>query len=550
MPVTVAKAGFFGWAALALVGCGSRLAQVDGGGDAGAPHAGAPDVDDGGASGGGASSGSASGAGSAGETTTGGSDSVSVPFNDLGVPSFQRIAPELPADLQSRVPPGSAVRRSVTTPRISIDGASVVVAVDFRWGAPEGDTAGGAGRPFRWTAQAGTEMLPVPWVDVVSGDGEAVFSKLAEYEVPPNLFRWTEQGGSVDLISAELFAEYPYGVDFGPSEGPFASRTGQSIVARGTNDTGWHSLLWEAQAGWQTLGSYGDQAISADGDVVVVNETHVWSTARGVEALPETCETAVFSSESGVLIAACRQAPEAVADKVLQLLPDGSQRDLSGAGEPMSVSSDGSVVLFTDDHVGSVRGAINLRRFRPTTLWSQATGMVSLSELDGSERLLGLSDSGVVALLNDVDELEPGVFDTVVSSIPLRWSLESGRQDLPLPTGYEHGNVTAYNGDASLVAGFVFNGSYLGPTTTYGEGVPSRPGKSMGTVTVWDEQGPRVLAEELFGLIEDPRDLEGGRPLFVRRTDRAILVIGTGQIPQSPPFQPDTTVWVAALPLR
>jgi hypothetical protein len=387
-------------------------------------------------------------------------------------------------------------------------------------------------------------------VDLVSGDGETVFSKLAQYEMPPNLFRWTEQGGSVDLISAELFAQYPYGVDFGPTEGPFASRTGQSIVARGTNDTGWHTLLWEAQAGWQTLGQYGDQAISADGNVVVVNETHVWSKERGVEALPDTCETAVFSSESGVLIAACREAPEAVAYKVLLLLPDGSQRDLSGAGDPMLVSSDGSVVLFTDDHVGSIRGASNLRRFRPTTLWSLATGMVSLSELDGSEQVLGLSDSGAVALLNDRDELEPGVLDTVVSSIPLRWSLDGGRQDLPLPTGFEHGNATAYNGDASLVAGFVFNGSYLGPTTTFGEGVPSRAGKSTGTVTVWDEQGPRVLADELSGLIDDRRDLDEGRPLFVRRTERAILIIGTGQISQSPELQPDTTVWIATLPLR
>jgi hypothetical protein len=531
-PVIGARAGFVGVAALVLVGCGSGT------------------INDGGASGGGGSSGSASSAGAAGVTTNGGSDSGSSPFDALVVPSFQRIAPELPADQQDQVPPGSAVRRSVVRPRISVDGSSVVVAVDFRWGAPEGDTAGGIGRPFQWTARVGTQPLPFPWVDVVSGDGKTVFSTLAEYEVPPNLFRWTEQGGSLDLISAELFAEYPYGLDFGPTAGPFASRTGRSLVARGTNDTGWHTLLWEAQAGWQTLGSYGEQAISADGNVVVVNETQVWSRARGVEALPDTCEMAVFSSESGVLIAACRPFPEAIANKVLQLLPDGSQRDLSGAGEPMLVSGDGSVVLFTDDHVGSLRGASNLRRFRPSTLWSQSTGMVSLSELDGSEHMLGLSDSGFVALLNDVDELEPGVLDTVVSSLPLRWSPDGGRQDLPLPTGYEHGNATAYNSDASLVAGFVFNGSYLGPTTTFGEGVPSRPEKSTGAVTVWDEQGPRVLAEELSGLIEDPRDIEDGRPLFVRRTDRAILVIGAGQVPQSPPFQPDTTVWIAALPLR
>lgn len=540
MPVMGAKAGFVGLAALALVGCGSA-------------H---PPVDEGGANGGGASSGGPSSAGggpssagSAGETTMGGSESGSGPFDTLVVPSFQRIAPELPADLQDQVPPGLAVRRSVVRPRISVDGSSVVVAVDFRWGALEGDTAGGIGRPFRWTAQAGTELLPFPWVDQVSGDGETVFSRLAEYEVPPNLFRWTEQGGSVDLISAELFAQYPYALDFGPTHGPFVSRTGRALVLRGHNDTGEHTLLWEAQAGWQTLGLYGEQAISADGNVVVVNETQVWSRARGVEALPDTCEIAVFSSESGVVIAACRQAPAAVADKVLQLLPDGSQRDLSGAGDPMLVSSDGSVVLFTGDRVESIRGA-ELRRFRPTTWWSQATGRVSLSELDGSERVLGLSDSGLVALLNDVDELEPGVLDTVVSSIPLRWSPDGGRQDLPLPTGYEHGRATAYDSDASLVAGFVFNGSYLGPTTYFGEGNPSRPEKLTGTVTVWDEQGPRVLAEELSGLLEDPRDLEDGTVHFVRRTDRAILVIGTGHIPQSPPFPSDATVWIAALPLR
>jgi len=177
-----------------------------------------------------------------------------------------------------------------------------------------------------------------------------------------------------------------------------------------------------------------------------------------------------------------------------------------------------------------------------------------VDELDGSEALLGVSDTGITLLFNDIDELDPGVLNTDVSSIPMRWSPASGRQDLAIPTGYEYGYATAHNGDASIVAGFAFNDSYLGPTV-YSEGT-YRTARRSGAVTIWDEQGPRVLAEELAGLIDDPSDLEVGTPLFVTRTDRAIYVIGTGLGPgqaSSAPVgggAPDTTVWVAALPLR
>jgi hypothetical protein len=309
----------------------------------------------------------------------------------------------------------------------------------------------------------------------------------------------------------------------------------------GGTDTATYALRWQEEVGWQILGTADSSlvGISDDGSVVAL-ATSVWTEARGLEALPDDCTVTHLAPASGAIVGECPGG-------AFRRSADGNQLEI-GEGEPTAVNFDGSLVVLTDGSYPNGPGGTYIPP-RATAVWSEATGLLPVTGMGGTEHFAGLAESGVTLLFNDVTA---ATAETL--TLPLRWSASAGWEQLPPPAGYDSAYATTLSTDGSIVAGFAFNGSFYG-TTVVIEG-PSTPQRPSGAVVVWDGQGPRVLAEELADLVDDPNDLQDGTPLFVTASEQSIYVIGRGTAPGQPQFSigaptsPNNTVWVAALPIR
>lgn len=441
----------------------------------------------------------------------------------------------------------------VTISGISARGSVVVGTALHIWQTAEDPTHRHWAAHFVWTAQSGSQPLPFQ-PDVVSADGSTVFGHLDDPAGGATTWhRWDEHSGSEPFDTPEGFTgfitRWPWPANLA-TRSDSVSIDGAVVLGRSAVDTV-SVLRWESATAWNAVAMPTTETdltyqMNQQGDVVLGSSDALW-TLGGSVPIDAPCRATSLAPD-GTAVGSCNREGTSNA---FRLLPDASFAEIAYHEPyvslwPSLISSDGATVILESSTSLAVPDLADYY------LWTPPGDPTPLSQLDHginpdavtsddrtSIALLGLQQDGSTLFGNFTDEF-PGNDITAGNSFPLRWSATAGREDLIPPAGYENAWGVSYSTDGAVLAGFAFDGAYYAPPGI--EGV--RQARSSGAITVWDEAGPRVLADELADRVPDASVLLDATSLLVEHSPDAIVIIGTSAVPHP------GVAWVAAIPNR
>lgn len=277
----------------------------------------------------------------------------------------------------------------------------------------------------------------------VSGDGSWAVGSARDADGVLQAIRWSESSGLELLVNPTSES----------SQARSISRDGSTIVV----SRGGESFFWDEANGLNSIGSIGvAEKLSGDGQVIVGSQSSIasrWDSTSGLQSL---------GSLTG-----------------------------SGVSEALGVSYDGSVI------VGKSRTDFSGSLSDEAFIWSEATGMVGLGDLDngaffnGSEAV-GVSDDGSVVYGSS------GRFINGEAKVEaFRWTADTGMQAL----GF------ALNGTPTLSVPFAVsgNGNVLGGVASGVDGafVWSESIGMLGLKELLELQGHDVSGWDTLSLVTE-----------------------------------------------
>lgn len=319
---------------------------------------------------------------------------------------------------------------------VSGDGSAVVGNI-----RPIGNEANGNSQAFGWSATTGMIGLGYPAGSnmsralAVSGDGSTVmgYSQLLSNSGPNSAaaaFSWTSATGFAGL------GTLPGATDRGFATA--ANATGTVIVGAAgapvAGCCGAQATIWTPATGLVALGNLPGatggvaNGVSADGSVIVgyssTNQAFIWTAATGITGLgflpDSTSSNALAVSANGLVVVGTSDDASTRAQAFRWTAAGGMVGIglLPGAifGIASAVNEDGSVIVGTSGNGSTLQAFI----------WTEATGMVSLSDLlvaDGVdltgwtlEAATGISADGHIIVGNGINPL--GLHEAWIVRLP------------------------------------------------------------------------------------------------------------------------------------
>ncbi|MEM8714041.1 MAG: hypothetical protein AAGG01_24115, partial [Planctomycetota bacterium] len=208
--------------------------------------------------------------------------------------------------------------------------------------------------PFRWTRSGGYEALD-GFTDLAvefyaGSDAGDVFVGVAQTSSSSRrAIRWTSSGGFERLTGALMTVD---GI------AQQVSRDGAVIAGIFDQGTAWRPFLWTAAGGTQQLsglppGSVFNVLLSGDGSTLIANvggNLHRWRESSSWQRIAGPGFLPVAVSDDGSVVAGSGNGPTFDSRIPLRWSESGGSEllpgfDVSGIGEPMDISGDGSVIV-------------------------------------------------------------------------------------------------------------------------------------------------------------------------------------------------------------
>ena len=394
---------------------------------------------------------------------------------------------------------------------------------------------GGMVQAFRWSPQ-GTESLIDDSESVrsaplgMSRDGSVVYVLSETFAGAQRICRWTEVSGcqplgtvAVSRFEVSSYSEWRW-------QHMSVSRDGSYLALSATVDNARAVVRWSAESGWELVKDYDFRGIDEAGSVLLSGEGGMllWELQAQPVAMVappgfQFCE--VLWSESGSLFVGRCQNISTLAQQAVRWPTPLTPEPWAGTFLPWGINPNASTVTGvsplpeqTDEQYAWAR-------------WSEADGLQVVLQPPTPEMSMSspdVSDDGQVVFGQARDQ---------VADVEhwFRWSKQAGSSELEAPASSVRMDLTLANRDGSVLGGFSYAGTDL----------------SRAYATLWDEQGARVIRQQVEDLGFDLRGFEPEGISFIGE-GTPLLVIGRGRHPPiaggGPASKWAGSVWIAHLP--